>query len=27
MGATVHPLPDKVNTDMAGVYRFLRDNP
>jgi L-fuculose-phosphate aldolase len=27
MGATVHPLPDKVNTDMAGVFRFLRDNP
>ena len=27
MGATIHPLPDKVNTDMAGVYRFLRDHP
>jgi len=27
MGATIHPLPDKVNTDMAGVYRFIRDNP
>jgi L-fuculose-phosphate aldolase len=27
MGATIHPLPSKVNTDMAGVYRFLRDNP
>jgi L-fuculose-phosphate aldolase len=27
MGAQVHPLPDKVNKDMAGVYRFLRDNP
>jgi L-fuculose-phosphate aldolase len=27
MGATIHPLPEKVNTDMAGVYRFLRDNP
>lgn len=27
MGATVHPLPDKVGTDMAGVYRYLRDNP
>lgn len=27
MGATVHPLPGKVGTDMAGVYRFLRDNP
>jgi L-fuculose-phosphate aldolase len=27
MGATIHPLPDKVGTDMAGVYRYLRDNP
>ena len=27
MGATVHPLPGKVGTDMAGVYRFLRDIP
>ncbi len=27
MGATIHPLPDKVNTDMAGVYRYIRDNP
>jgi L-fuculose-phosphate aldolase len=27
MGATIHPLPDKVNTDMAGVYKFLRENP
>lgn len=27
MGATIHPLPDKVNRDMAGVYRFVRDNP
>jgi L-fuculose-phosphate aldolase len=27
MGATIHPLPAKVNTDMAGVYRFIRDNP
>jgi L-fuculose-phosphate aldolase len=27
MGTTIHPLPDKVNTDMAGVYRFIRDNP
>ena len=27
MGATIHPLPEKVNTDMAGVYRFLRENP
>jgi L-fuculose-phosphate aldolase len=26
MGATIHPLPEKVNTDMAGVYRFIRDN-
>ena len=27
MGATIHPLPDKVNADMAGVYRFIRENP
>jgi len=27
MGATIHPLPEKVNTDMAGVYKFVRDNP
>lgn len=27
MGATIHPLPAKVNTDMAGVYRFVRENP
>jgi L-fuculose-phosphate aldolase len=27
MGATIHPLPEKVNSDMAGVYRFIRDNP
>ncbi len=27
MGATIHPLPDKVNRDMAGVYRYVRDNP
>jgi hypothetical protein len=27
MGATIHPLPEKVNTDMAGVYKFLRENP
>ncbi len=27
MGATIHPLPGKVGTDMAGVYRYLRDNP
>lgn len=27
MGATIHSLPEKVNTDMAGVYRFVRENP
>jgi L-fuculose-phosphate aldolase len=27
MGATIHPLPEKVNNNMAGVYRYLRDNP
>ena len=27
MGGTVHPLPAEVNTNMAGVYRFIRDNP
>lgn len=27
MGATIHPLPEKVNLDMAGVYRFIRENP
>jgi L-fuculose-phosphate aldolase len=27
MGATIHPLPDKVNRDMAGVYRWMRENP
>jgi L-fuculose-phosphate aldolase len=27
LGGTIHPLPDKVNTDMAGVYRYLRENP
>jgi len=27
MGATIHPLPEKVNRDMAGVYRFVRENP
>ncbi len=27
MGATIHPLPDKVNRDMAGVYKYLRNNP
>ena len=24
MGGTIHPLPEKVNTDMAGVYRTLK---
>lgn len=27
MGATIHALPEKVNTDMAGVYRYMRANP
>jgi L-fuculose-phosphate aldolase len=27
MGAAIVPLPDKVNSDMAGVYKFLRENP
>ena len=27
MGATIHPLPEQVNRDMAGVYRFSRENP
>jgi L-fuculose-phosphate aldolase len=27
MGATIQPLPERVNTDMAGVYRYLRANP
>jgi L-fuculose-phosphate aldolase len=27
MGATVNPLPDKVNRNMAGVYKFIRENP
>lgn len=27
MGATIHPLPEKVNSDMAGVYRYVRENP
>lgn len=27
MGATLHPLPATVTTDMASVYRFIRDNP
>ncbi len=26
MGATIHPLPGKVNTDMAAVYDFVRHN-
>lgn len=26
MGATVHRLPEKVVTDMAGVYRFAREH-
>jgi L-fuculose-phosphate aldolase len=26
MGGTIHPLPEKVNTDMAGVYRFMRSS-
>jgi len=27
LGTPVVPLPEKVNSDMAGVYRFMRDNP
>lgn len=27
MGATIQPLPEKVNVDMAGVYRYVRENP
>jgi L-fuculose-phosphate aldolase len=27
MGAAIHPLSDTVNQDMAGVYRFVRENP
>ena len=27
MGATIHPLPEQVNRDMAAVYRFIRENP
>ncbi len=27
MGATIHPLPTKTVTDMAGVYRFIREHP
>jgi L-fuculose-phosphate aldolase len=26
MGAPIHPLPEKVNRDMAGVYRWMREN-
>jgi len=27
MGATIHALPEKVNADMAGVYRLFRADP
>ncbi|HEX6422998.1 MAG TPA: class II aldolase/adducin family protein [Acidimicrobiales bacterium] len=27
MGATIHPLPERVSADMGGVYRYLRENP
>ena len=27
MGTTIHPLPESVNQNMAGVYRYLRTNP
>ena len=27
MGGTIHPLPEKVNRNMAGVYKFIRENP
>jgi L-fuculose-phosphate aldolase len=27
MGAEIHLLPDKVNRDMAGAYRWMRENP
>lgn len=27
MGGEIQPLPEKVNRDMAGVYRWVRDNP
>jgi L-fuculose-phosphate aldolase len=27
MGAPIHPLPERVNRDMAGVYRWMRENP
>lgn len=26
-GVSVHELPERATTDMAGVYRFVRDNP
>jgi L-fuculose-phosphate aldolase len=27
MGSTIVPLPSKVNENMAGVYKFMRENP
>jgi len=27
MGGEIQPLPERVNRDMAGVYRWVRDNP
>jgi L-fuculose-phosphate aldolase len=27
LGTPIVPLPEKVNRDMTGVYRYLRDNP
>lgn len=27
MGATIHPLPEKVNRNMSGVYKYIRENP
>lgn len=27
MGATIHPLPESVNRNMAGVYTYVRSNP
>ena len=27
LGKPLHELPEKTNSDMAGVYRLLRDNP
>ena len=27
MGGTIHPLPEKVNRNMTGVYKFIRENP